>query len=261
MTAQDKSQLSSFPPKDEKEAQKELDRLRKYENETFKSSHKRTGFEDKSIWDWLQLLAALAVPLILGIATIGFGLLQIHLADMQHQQDQKNALDQQQAAILQTYIDNIQDLLLNHYLLKSSAFDLNRSYNDVAVLARARTLTALHALDPERKGRLLIFLYEAGLISYYYTEDKPRPPIIDISGAYLHDADLSGVDLHDIYLSGANLSGSSLTYADFWGTNLQGANFQNTDLSFAFQLFQRPFDQVYTCKGAFLPKGLKCHHN
>ena len=89
----------------------------------------------KMWWDLLNLIGILLIPLVVVGATIGFGLLQIHLADLQHQSDQKlaqqqhesdqqSALDQQRAAILQTYIDNIQDLLLNHNLLKSNVFDL-----------------------------------------------------------------------------------------------------------------------------------------
>src|SRR5262245_17384593 len=64
---------------------------------------KRTGFEGKTLWDWLQLLAVLAIPLILGIATLLFSIQQAHLADLQHQSDQQQALDQQQAITLQTY--------------------------------------------------------------------------------------------------------------------------------------------------------------
>src|SRR5438552_1081116 len=56
MTTEDTSQMPLFSPEDEKEAQKELKRLRKNENGVFKVNHKRTGFEDKTLWDWLQLL-------------------------------------------------------------------------------------------------------------------------------------------------------------------------------------------------------------
>ena len=48
----------------------------------------------KTFWDWLQLLI---IPIVLVGATIGFGLWQAHLTDLQHQQDQQRALDQQQA--------------------------------------------------------------------------------------------------------------------------------------------------------------------
>jgi hypothetical protein len=56
----------------------------------------------KSFWDWLDLLSKLAVPLVVVLATVGFGVWQNYLADQQHQSDQKQALDQQRAAILRT---------------------------------------------------------------------------------------------------------------------------------------------------------------
>src|SRR5437763_4042440 len=86
-----------------------------------------TGFSRKTLWDWLQLLI---IPVVLAGGGYLFG-------TWQHDTDQQRALDQQQAAILQTYIDNMQDLLLNYNLLKSKPLD------GVAILTRARTLTAL----------------------------------------------------------------------------------------------------------------------
>ena len=110
MTTEDKSQMSPFSSEDEKKAQKELKRLLKNENGVFKVNHKRTGFEDKTLWDKLNLFGTLAIPVILALATIAFGLWQVHLADLQHQQDQQSAnlqhirdqqgaLNQQQAAM------------------------------------------------------------------------------------------------------------------------------------------------------------------
>jgi hypothetical protein len=192
---------------------------------------KWTGFSGKTLWDWLNLLATLLIPIVVVGATIGFGWWQAHLADVQHQQDQQSAtlqhqqdqvsaLDQQRAAILQTYIDNIQDLLLNHHLLISKPTD------DVAVLARARTLTALQGLDPNRKGSLVQFIYEAQLIGFLDSTGKQHDIIIDLSGALL-----SFTDLFD------------------------------ADLSKARNLTQQQLDQVYTCKGTILPQGLTCHQN
>ena len=77
MATEDKSQLPPFSPEDEKEAQKELDRLHKRLRENEKGAinvkRKRTGFEDKSLWDKLNLFGTLAIPVILALATIGFG--------------------------------------------------------------------------------------------------------------------------------------------------------------------------------------------
>ena len=233
MATEDKSQFHLFSPEDEKEAQRELDRLRKNQNGLFKVNHKRTGFEDKTLWDWLQLLGLLAIPLVVVGATILFGIQQANLADQQHandqkianqqhEADQKQALDQQQAAILQTYIDNIQDLLLNHNLLKSKPTD------DVAILARARTLTALQGLDPDRKGRLMQFIYEAQLIGFLnlanLTNGIAKPPIID-----LFQADLSYAIFNPKFGTYGR-SEASLAGADFSGANLNGANLSYTFL-------------------------------
>jgi uncharacterized protein YjbI with pentapeptide repeats len=251
MTTEDKSQMPLFSPEDEKETQKTPDH--NSTNGRLKATNNWTGFQGKTMWDWLQLLGVLAIPLVVAGATLLFGLQQANLANQQHENDQKianqqheaeqkQALDQQQAAILQTYIDNIQDLLLNHNLLKSQVGD------DVALLARARTLTALRGLDPQRKGILLQFLYEARLIGFKdYAPDKKtkqlvyiiRPAIIRLNGADLsgiilasHESliSISGVDLAFTNMRGANLSWTFLDGANLIGTHLEGANLSHTNL-------------------------------
>jgi len=57
-----------------------------------------------------------------------------------------------------------------------------------------------------RKGVLLQFLHEAGLI----TKNKT---IIDLRRGDLREADLSGADLREADLSGADLSGANLSGA------------------------------------------------
>ncbi len=214
----------------------------------------------KTIWDWMQLLI---VPIILVIVGYIF-------SSQQHDADQKQALDQQQATILQTYVDNIQDLLLNHNLLKSKPTD------DVAILARARTLTALQELDPKRKGHLLKFLHEADLIGFDDTNDKLHDHIIILINADLSNANLSNTDLSSAYLSSANLrranlrranlsgaylSGAYLSRANLSGAYLSGAYLSRANLSRADNLTQQQLDQVESCVGAILPPGLTCHQN
>ena len=43
-----------------------------------------TGFSDKTLWNWLQLLAALAVPLAVAFGTIYFTYQQSQFVDLQH---------------------------------------------------------------------------------------------------------------------------------------------------------------------------------
>jgi hypothetical protein len=273
-------------------------RLTNIRNNNVRKSFK-WGFSDKTGWDCLDLFAKLAIPIVVVVATILFGWWQGQLADLQHQSDQKLAqqqhdsdqqstLDQQRTAILQTYIDNIQDLLLNHNLLGSKPND------DVAILARARTLTALQGLDPERKGRLLMFLHEDELIGFDDNNGKKHESIINLSGAnlnrvYLFGANLRGADLSNADLSGANLRGADLSDtnlfndyltgavlfgailfgaelfearlvgADLTGTNLSDADLGDANLTDAQNLTQPQVDQVHSCENATLPPGLTCH--
>lgn len=246
----------------------------KRESQWIANRKKVTGFEDKTLWDKLNLFGTVAVPLIIALATIAFSVLQLHLADVQHQQDVENAtlqhqrdqdiaLDQQRAAILQTYIDNIQDLLLNHSLLQSSPDAA------AAILAEARTLTALQGLDSARKGYLIQFIYNAKLIgSYDYHSQKTISPILNLASAPLDGADFSGIDLHgadfssaslrDTNLSFSNLSYANLSYANFARANLKGTSLTDADLSIVRNLTQQQLDQVSSCGGATLPSGLIC---
>jgi uncharacterized protein YjbI with pentapeptide repeats len=282
MSAEDKSQVSSFSSEDEKGDQKALNRSQ--DNKSHKTAPNWTGFQGKTLWNWLQLLL---IPLVLIVGGLSFS---IYLHDTEQQQ----ALDQQQAVILQTYIDNIQDLLLNYNLLKSTQDD------EIAKLARARTLIAMKGLDPVRKGRLLTFIYETQLIGFFEdNNDNTAASIIslrdvdlsnaDLSNTYLGAADLSstnlsgadligaflgvtflgdailananfsGADLHLAYLSGADLSNANLSGADFRFADLLHANLSSANLTGAHNLTQRQLDQVYSCKDATLPSGLICH--
>lgn len=211
---------------------------------------KETGFFNrpqvggKSLWDWLQLLAALAVPLILGLATLLLSTQQTLLAQQQHDADQQRATNQQQAAILQTYIDNIQDLLLNHNLLGESPNPNNASARatiyEVQELARARTVTALQGLDTPRKVILVLFLYNASLIGFWDGIGQLHAPIISLSGANLSGADLSGallsganfsfVNLDDATLSHANINNADLSQATLDGANLTNINLRSATL-------------------------------
>src|SRR5205807_694933 len=107
--------------------------------------------------------AVLAIPVIVAAGTLYFTqqitLQQVQLSisanEKQHQTDIQIAQDQQREAALETYISDMQNLLLNEHLRESKRGD------EVRVVARARTLTALAQIDSTRKGTLLRFLYES----------------------------------------------------------------------------------------------------
>jgi uncharacterized protein YjbI with pentapeptide repeats len=234
-------------PAQKKLAQKRLADIREANNARSKW-FKWTGFAGKTLWDWLQLLI---IPIILAGATIGFGLWQAHLADTQHLNDIQIANDQQQEATLEAYLNDMTTLLLDKKLGSQIVADKAASA-EAAVVARAKTLTVLSRLtDPQRKARVVQFLYEAHLIGYFASYPYPTLPHSLIGPIiYLFDADLRGVDLHgttlngtdldDIDLSDANLSSANLSYTQLFAStlngatlieaNLIGANLRGTDL-------------------------------
>lgn len=155
----------------------------------------------KTLWDWLQLLGVLAIPVAVGFATTWY-------TAQQEKVREKENTDNQREMRLQTYIDNISALVLHEKLRESGEDD------EVRNIARVRTLTVLPRLDGKRQASVLQFLHEAHLI------DKDKK-IIDLGSA-----DLSGADF-----GGVNLSNSGLGGVDFGGAKLFGGNFSNADLS------------------------------
>jgi uncharacterized protein YjbI with pentapeptide repeats len=121
----------------------------------------------KTLWDWLELLI---VPLVLAIGGFLFARSENrraqYIANQRAETDRQIATQGTQDAMLQAYLDQMENMLLDkeRSLLKSKEDD------EVRTLARARTLPVLERLDGHRKGSIVQFLYESGLIS---TKDGP----------------------------------------------------------------------------------------
>jgi hypothetical protein len=158
----------------------------------------------KTLWDWMQLLI---IPAILAGGAYW-------LNESARNQEIKIASDNRQETALQTYLDNMTELLLDKKLRESEV-------DEVRAVARARTLTVLRRLDGERKGALIRFLYEADLI------DKDKT-VIDLGNADLSGANLSGATLIGANLRGANLRGANLSWAILIEANLLYANLSGT---------------------------------
>jgi uncharacterized protein YjbI with pentapeptide repeats len=201
-----------------------------------------TGFGDKTLWDWVQLLSALAIPVVLAAAGFWFTVQQDQrqqqIEDQRAQQAQKienqraNAereLAEQRAQdeALQAYLDQMGSLLLGEEKLRAS-----EEGSEVRTLAWARTLTVLERLeDPSRKLAIMRFLFQTELVQRV----ERSAPLIGLSGA-----NLNGLSLFNAPLSGAALSGADLNEADLRSadlneavlisTNLRGANLRGANL-------------------------------
>jgi Pentapeptide repeats (8 copies) len=170
-------------------------------------------------------------------------------------------------AALQNYIEQVGTLLIEQPLHRASP-----PGDNLSTVVRAQTLAVLEGLDPGRKGILLQFLYESGLIY----KDKPVVSLVWANMSYanlfraaLEEANLRGVNLgratlEEAFLYGANLSDTYLIEADMTNahlnkaTNLKGANLSGANLNGAADITNEELEQqAYSLEGATMPDGSK----
>ena len=194
-----------------------------------------TGFEEKKLWDALELLI---VP-----AVLGFGALLIN--KLIRDNEQRRTIEQQQEDALQNHLDKMEELLLEEKLLE------NKDYLGEAVVkvAQVRTVTTLKVLDKDRRDILIQFLRDSNLADFILV-GAPLAEVdlsetilyfINLVGANLYRANLQGADLQEAtliraFLVEANLQGSNLLYAnlqecELQESNLKGANLEVSNLS------------------------------
>jgi cell division protein FtsB len=224
-----------------------------------------TGFRGMTVRDWLQLLV---VPLALVV--IGFWFTMQQDARQQRIETQRAEAERElaeqraQDEALQAYLDQMSTLLLERDLRLSTEKNATEDSKEARSLARARTLTVLSRLDPERKTQVMKFLAEAELIQ---TVEGREPVVVQpvvvlagaelsgakLYGAQLYGAELVGAELRGADLRGADLSGAYLSDAYLSGTNLRGANLSgvqgitNEDIA----------EQTSSLEGATMPNGQK----
>jgi len=173
---------------------------------------KNTGFEVKTLWDWMELFV---IPLVLAFGAF-------YLNRSERNAEREIATDRQQEAALQAYIDRMAELLLKEKLRTTE----NAEVQDVA---RTRTLTVLRGLDAGRKGQVIQFLYEANLINK--SDAIVHLHDADLKDANLEATSLEGADLKHTYLEGANMYFANLEGADLEFANLEGAGLTDAHLA------------------------------
>src|SRR5882757_6368276 len=204
------------------------------------------GFSGKTLWDWLSLLGVFLIPIVIAAATIWFSAQQSEISsqtsERQYQTDLQVAKDQQQENALQTYLGRISDLLLNSKLRESKSGD------EVRIIARALTLITLSQLNGVRKGKIVRFLKDAGLIEIQNSNDPnlshtydiqgiaTDSPVISLTYADLSNADLSKSNFNGAIMTHTNLSHTllldiDLSYAELGGANLFGADLTRAELN------------------------------
>jgi uncharacterized protein YjbI with pentapeptide repeats len=192
-----------------------------------KTRQSRWGFRGMTVRDWLPIVGALLIPVVIAAGTWGITWQQAKIEDRRAQAERELAEQRAQDEALQAYFDQMSSLLLEKDLRNSEEGD------EVRTLAKARTVTILRRLDSSRNSDVLQFLREARLVPtnrYDFPEH-----IIALNASNLSHADLAGVNLDSFDLQGTDLSGADLTDAYLaWSflrnARLKGANMQGADL-------------------------------
>lgn len=207
--------------------------------------------QEKTLWDWMQLLV---VPAALAVGGLAFNQLQnnrerTRTERREHREDEM-ALDNTREDILQNYFNSMSELLVNQKLFEPEA------EAGVRAMTRARTLATVRRLDGERKGNVIRFLYEAGLIKTGKTiVDLRQADLLgsDLRGALLQNVNLSQTFLHQADLRGAVLDQVDLTDVGLHDAILRGADFRTANLT-RIQLNRSLYDRRTKWPDGFRPE-------
>jgi len=220
----------------------------------------------KTLWDWMQLLI---IPAVLATGAVYF-----------NRAERRNELQiaEQRAdnAVLQTYLDQMTNLLLQEKLGESQPGSVKRD------VGRIRTLTAIKQLSSssDKQNTIIGFLHDAKLIGlggnniidfrkvdFSYTTlysivlsainfQGANFTLAKLNSAKLQGADLRGTNFKYADLSGADLSGADLDGANLDGANLQSATLERTNLRNT-NITQEQLEYCSTVAGATMPDGSK----
>jgi hypothetical protein len=208
------------PPEEKEEPRRETTRA----TEPKDFWPKWTGLSGKTLWDWLLLLSALAVPVVVGVASLWF----THQQDTRQEQIESQ---RSQDAALQAYLDNMSTLLIDEHGTQLRKLDPDEEVLDVI---QARTETVFAVLDTKRQMSIVLFLARAQLI----LKDSPLVSLegvnlegINLAGSNLSETSFEEANLRDAQLPDANLKGANFRYADLFGANLERANLEGANFT------------------------------
>ncbi len=126
-------------------------------------------------------------------------------------------VDAVQEEALQTYCEQMSNLLV----------EFDQQDEKLQEIVKKQTSNILQEMDGERKGSVLRFLRESGLID---NVDIFETSSVDLSEANLRGTNLTETSLVKAYMAGANLSKANLSGADLQGANLIRANLGGANL-------------------------------
>lgn len=197
-----------------------------------------SGQEERSGWDWAELLLKVSIPVLLLVLSSAFSIISSNRqeknikAEKVHQETNALLVKQREDAVAKTqketdvvtaYIKDMQFLILDRGL------NFSTPHAEVRGVARGLTLAALSQVEnPDRKGIIIRFLLDSGLNNIPGNLFSLREADLRVSD--LSDVNLSGADLREAKLSDADLSNSKFIKTNFSNAILSDAELYSADL-------------------------------
>jgi uncharacterized protein YjbI with pentapeptide repeats len=177
--------------------------------------------KERRAWDKaaviIQAIASLAI--LVSIAGLWVGAKQF---SEQQKATAAQTLDQERQATLSGYLDQMSTLVLQDNLRKS------KFGAPVRAIADALTDSASRSLDGTRRGTLIRYLWQTGLI--FRPDSVIFVPRMDLDRAKLRGALLLQADLSFMRLSGADFTGAMLNGATFLDSYMRASNLTSAHL-------------------------------
>lgn len=177
-------------------------------------------YTKKTLWDWMDLII---IPITIIIISYLF-------KEYEKNKDSKIEEEKFQNQSMESFIDIISDLIIKNDLLKSNV------KNDIFTLIETRIKFVLEILDGSRKGQLLQFLLNIGLIK---PNSKLALNAVNFDNAMLDGIILNNIEIKGVYfryssINNSDLSNSNFNGCDFSNANLSNSKVENCDFSYAF---------------------------
>jgi uncharacterized protein YjbI with pentapeptide repeats len=233
-------------PKQEDAVRKRMRRSGSLQRTQHSKAWTRTDLGRMTLREWLPIVAALLVPLVIALGSWAITWQLGKLENQRAQQTQKienqraeaeRELAEQRAQdeALQAYLEQMSQLILDRKLLEvKQGNPVHEPGDPVHTLAQARTSTVILRLDAKHNESVTHFLITSDLS--VRSEDSARLlrgstlSHAKLSGAHLPNADLGDADLSDADLSNALLVNANLIGTDLSGADLSDALLDNADL-------------------------------
>jgi uncharacterized protein YjbI with pentapeptide repeats len=234
-----------------------------------KYAAKQPSRQPKHFWNRIVILL-LIISIVAGFLGTN---IQEHQDSLQiSQQEQATQLqiadEQEQETLLQNYMKNITDFMIQDQLLKKHA-----AADPAKIAADAMTRATLSHLNSTRRAQLMTFLYQTKLLSNDSVSLNMQDVDIshsqmaainledtDLLGANMSGSDMHGAALNDALLIFTNLSHTNLAQAnlhacDMHNTNITGANLAGANLRDVVGLTDAQINSAQSLKGATMPDG------